>query len=166
MPFNKVGFSAHPTVARIFGEIHLDFVPVTHNKKSFETESEEYKLAESLLEIELKNVVFEARKKKGEELQTKQVKEETEVWEAKTSEAIKEVVSAMPEEAINRSLPKSNIAPKQYTTVFQKSTSSTTIDSANFEKIKQEHTQKILHIDFAGQNLSFVHIFESLGSEN
>ncbi len=48
MPFNKVGFSAHPTVARIFGEIHLDFVPVTHNKKSFEIASEKNKFLENL----------------------------------------------------------------------------------------------------------------------
>lgn len=166
MPFNKVGFSAHPTVARIFGEIHLDFVPVTHNKKSFEIESEEYKLAEHLLEIELKNVVFEARKKKGEELQTKQVKEQTEVWEEKTSEAMKEVIKTLPESSINKSLPRADIAPKQHTTIFEDQESSTGINSIAFEKIQSEHKQKILHIDFAWQNLSFVHVFESLGSEN
>lgn len=166
MPFNKVWFSAHPTVARVFWEIYLDFVPVTHNKKSFEIESEEYKLAEHLLEIELKDVVFEARKKKWEELQTKQVKEQTEVWEEKTSEAMKEVVKNLPESSINRSLPEVSIAPKQHTTVFQNQETPSNINPVAFEKIKSEHKQKILHIDFAGQNLSFVHLFESLGSEN
>jgi hypothetical protein len=136
-------------VARIFGEIYLDFVPVTHNKKSFEIESEEYKLAEQLLEIELKNVVFEAKKKKGEELQTKQVKEQTEVWEEKTSEALKEVVNALSESAINKNLPKTNIVSKQHTTIFSHSDILSQPSLEVLEKIKMNSHQNILHIDFA-----------------
>jgi len=79
---------------------------------------------------------------------------------------MKEVVKNLPESSINRSLPEVSIAPKQHSTVFQNQETPSSINPVAFEKIKNEHKQKILHIDFAGQNLSFVHLFESLGSEN
>ena len=164
IPFNKIWFSAHPTVARIYWELHLDFVPVTHNKKSFEKESDEYKTVEQLLELELKDIVNEARKKKWEELQTKQVKDQTEVWESKTTEAIEQVVEKISDDKINKTLPKKDIIAK-------------TISEDDIE-IKQEEKEevfikhdtqktknKILHINFAWENLAFTHIFDSIGAE-
>ncbi|MDD4151819.1 MAG: ATP-binding protein [Candidatus Gracilibacteria bacterium] len=164
IPFNKIGFSAHPTVARIYGELHLDFVPVTHNKKSFEKESDQYKSVETLMELELKDIVAEARKKKGEELLTGQVKDQTETWEAKTSEAIKQVVSKLPEEKINKKLPENNV---QSRIIHEDEDKEIHINEIQFEKYSTEKRSdnKILHIDFAGQNLSFTHIFDSIGSE-
>jgi len=47
--FQKIGFNPHPEVARIVGEVHLDHVPVTHNKREFIEESREYKLAEGAI---------------------------------------------------------------------------------------------------------------------
>jgi len=35
----KIGFSAHPESRQIIGEIHLDHIPVTHNKREFIHES-------------------------------------------------------------------------------------------------------------------------------
>lgn len=43
MQFAKLGFSPHPEARQIFGEIHLDHVPVTHNKREFIEESPLYK---------------------------------------------------------------------------------------------------------------------------
>lgn len=42
MQFAKLGFSPHPEARQIFGEIHLDHVPVTHNKREFIEESPLY----------------------------------------------------------------------------------------------------------------------------
>lgn len=42
----KLGFTQHPEIAQLVGEIHFDFVPTTHNKKEFIVESDEYKRAE------------------------------------------------------------------------------------------------------------------------
>jgi len=39
MQFAKVGFNPHPEARQIVGEIHLDHVPVTHNKREFIQES-------------------------------------------------------------------------------------------------------------------------------
>jgi hypothetical protein len=42
MQFAKLGFNPHPEVRQIVGEIHLDHVPVTHNKREFMQESPLY----------------------------------------------------------------------------------------------------------------------------
>ncbi len=39
----KLGYNAHPMTAHITGEIHLDGIPVTHNKREFITESGEFR---------------------------------------------------------------------------------------------------------------------------
>lgn len=165
IPFNKIWFSAHPTVARIYWELHLDFVPVTHNKKSFEKESDQYKSVETLMELELKDIVAEARKKKWEELLTWQVKDQTETWEAKTSEAVKQVVTKLPEEKINKKLPEIDVKSK---IIHEDENKEIHINEIQFEKYSNESKKfdnKILHIDFAWQNLSFTHIFDSIWAE-
>jgi len=43
MQFAKLGFNPHPEARQITGEIHLDHVPVTHNKREFIEESPLYK---------------------------------------------------------------------------------------------------------------------------
>ena len=45
-PYKKIGFKAHPEVALIYGELNLDFVPVTHNKREFIEDSKEYQEVE------------------------------------------------------------------------------------------------------------------------
>lgn len=42
MQFAKLGFTPHPEARQITGEIHLDHVPVTHNKREFIQESPLY----------------------------------------------------------------------------------------------------------------------------
>lgn len=44
--FQQIGFPLHPENARIVGEIHLNHVPTSHNKREFLKESRAYKLAE------------------------------------------------------------------------------------------------------------------------
>lgn len=167
IPFNKVWFSAHPTVARIYWELNLDFVPVTHNKKSFEKESEEYRLVEKLLEVELKNIKLEARKKKWEELQTKQVKDQTDVWESKTTEALEKVVEKVSEDKINKTLPKKDIVSK---TIYDEekddieNTSNEIFEK--YEATTNKWKNKELHINFVGENLKFTHLFDSIWAEN
>ena len=43
MQFAKLGFKPHPEARQIVGEIHLDHVPVTHNKREFIEESSLYR---------------------------------------------------------------------------------------------------------------------------
>lgn len=39
----KLGYNYHPSLMHIYGEIHLDHVPVTHNKREFIMESGEFR---------------------------------------------------------------------------------------------------------------------------
>lgn len=42
-PNERLGYNAHPMTNHVFGEIHLDAIPVTHNKREFITESGEFR---------------------------------------------------------------------------------------------------------------------------
>lgn len=46
---DKLGFSAHPTVARVCGEVHMDHVPVTSNKREWMKTDALYEDAEHTL---------------------------------------------------------------------------------------------------------------------
>jgi len=39
----RLGYNPHPMTNHIFGEVHLDAIPVTHNKREFITESGEFR---------------------------------------------------------------------------------------------------------------------------
>ncbi len=81
--YEKFAIPEHPTSARIMGEIHLDFVPITHEKNRFIEESDEYEEVERACKESkvFKEIVKEARKKATKENITKQVQEKTDLWE-------------------------------------------------------------------------------------
>jgi len=87
--YDKIGIPEHATVARIIGEIHMDHVPVTHNKREFIKDSDEYLLAEEALAKELKEIVREARKKANDDKVTSNVKQEVDIWKDKLADALK-----------------------------------------------------------------------------
>ena len=88
--FDKIGIPEHPTMARIIGEIHFDHVPVTHNKREFIRESEEYQSAAAALEEEFKELVKMAREAAGPDRVTPNVREKLDTWKDCIQEALKE----------------------------------------------------------------------------
>lgn len=48
--YDKIGLSLNPKAKQIVGEIHLDFVPVTHHKRAWVKESQPYRTAQAALE--------------------------------------------------------------------------------------------------------------------
>jgi hypothetical protein len=87
--YDKFGFDPHPTVARLVGEIHLNHVPPTHNKREFIKESAEYKEADVAMRRELQDILKQARRKASEETVTEKIKNEVEIWKDKISEALR-----------------------------------------------------------------------------
>lgn len=87
--YDKFGFEPHPTVARMVGEVHIDHVPVTHNKREFIKESREYREAESALRAELKDILRQARRKASEDTVTDKVRREVDIWKDKISESLR-----------------------------------------------------------------------------
>jgi hypothetical protein len=61
--YHKFGFKPHPTVARITGDLHLDHVPVSINKREWIETSPEYEEAWDLVAEDIKEVIAKARKK-------------------------------------------------------------------------------------------------------
>jgi len=59
---DKIGFSPHSSVARVVGELHLDPIPVTVNKRGWEVTSPLFEEAESLIHDKIKDAVRESRK--------------------------------------------------------------------------------------------------------
>jgi hypothetical protein len=71
--YDKFGFKPHPTVARITGDLHLDHLPVSINKREWITTSDEYEEAYNLVADEIKDIIAKARKKSDEKkLSTRQ----------------------------------------------------------------------------------------------
>ena len=89
--YEKFAIQEHPMMARIMGEIHLDFVPITHEKNRFIEESEEYEEAEKACkESEIfKAIIREARKTASKETVTKQVQDKTQLWEDHLAQAFR-----------------------------------------------------------------------------
>jgi hypothetical protein len=87
--YDKIGIPDHATVSKIVGEIHLDFVPVTHNKREFIKDSEEYLISEESLSKEFKDLVRKARNSAKDDKVTKKVKQEVDIWKERIAEAFK-----------------------------------------------------------------------------
>lgn len=87
--YHKIGIPEHPTMARIVGEIHLDHVPVTHNKREFIEESKEFQDAVKALTEEFKDTVKQARKAAVPDKLTKRVQDKLDAWKDWLQEALK-----------------------------------------------------------------------------
>jgi hypothetical protein len=59
--YDKIGFNPHPEVRRVVGELHMDNVPVTHNKREWIKESNDYVLAEESMKKFMKPFLAKAR---------------------------------------------------------------------------------------------------------
>jgi hypothetical protein len=87
--YDKIAIGEHPTISRIIGEIHLDHVPVTHNKREFIKESKEYKEAADLLKKEFVELLRSARRKASDDSITKDIKNNLKTWQDRIAEAIR-----------------------------------------------------------------------------
>jgi hypothetical protein len=86
--FDKIAIGEDPTISRIIGEIHMDHVPVTHNKREWIRESRPYREAASLLGHELRGLVREARRQARLDTVTPAVEREVKSWQRKIAEAV------------------------------------------------------------------------------
>ncbi len=173
--YDKMVIGEHPTISRIIGEINMDFVSVTHNKKDFIRESDEFAMAEELLKEELKNILKEAKKKSGQDKITKNVMNDLDVWKEKISKAVMEsqdlkcytsqvdIKTGMvkdddgkDEEVLGE---KRESKKGGHGTVKPKST-----DAVRVPKKENENIKKIIKVK--GKKFEFDHEFSSLGQDS
>ena len=87
--YDKIGFEPHPTLARIVGEIHMDHVQPTTNKREFEKETSQYREIEAAMKEELKDLLKLARRKATQDTVTPEVKNEVDIWKNKITDALR-----------------------------------------------------------------------------
>jgi len=172
--YDKMVIGEHPTISRIIGEINMDFVPVTHNKKDFIRESEEFSIVEDLLKEEFKDLLKEAKKKSGQDSITNNVINELNVWQEKISQAITKSPDLkyytsqinpktgmvqdldgdeleVPLEKRDKGLGGKTISPKDN-------------DSKRIAKKENEKNKRIIRVK--GKQFEFDHKFSSLGQDS
>lgn len=174
--YDKIAIGEHPMIARIIGEIHLDHVPVTHNKREFIKSSAEYREAEQLLKQAFKELVKLARQKASQDTITPVVKHEIARWKDKIADALKtedfkyytshldpttgKITSSNGEEA-EVSVERREKSDKDTT---EKPSAET--DSATRERTPKESIKSRRHVvRIQGKSLEFNHHFAPLGSE-
>lgn len=172
--YDKIAIGEHPTISRIIGEIHLDFVPVTHNKKEFEKESEAYIVSVNLLKDEFKELLKEARKKSGQDKITPNVKNELEIWKDKISEAVvstPELKYYTSQIDPNTGMVKNNEGDEKEIEAEKRDNKENTntipqgkSEKERLPKKKNENRKKIIKVK--GKTFEFEHIFSSLGQES
>ena len=86
--FDKLVIGEDPTLSRVIGEIHLDGVPVTHNKREFIRDSRIYREATKLLERAFHRLVREARKQARLDTVTATVRREVQSWQRKITDVL------------------------------------------------------------------------------
>jgi hypothetical protein len=173
--YDKVGFDPHPTVARLVGEVHLDHVPVTHNKREFIKESFEYKEAMGKLRDELKDILKQARRKASEETVTEKVRREVEIWKDKIGEALRSDAFKTYTSRLNGIEPSPD--PKDTDTVeevdvekrkkAEKEGQNPSKSESEKERTPTTTQKKKRHvIRIRGKNIEFTHDFVPLGTKS
>ena len=171
--YDKIAIGEHPTISRIIGEIHLDFIPVTHNKKEFIVESEEYTVAEEYLRGEFKELLKEARKKSGQDRIKKHVIDELEVWKEKISRAVIEssdLKSYTSQLDSKTGMAKDELGENEIIAAEKRgqgdNEGTVKPKKTGQERLpKKKHEQKKKIIKIKGKQFEFDHQFVSLGSE-
>src|SRR3989344_4168202 len=86
---DKIGFNPHPEVRQIVGELHLDHIPVTHNKREWIKESQAYKvIVEEMTEF-MKPFLAKARSYTKSKIVDKRLEEKMEVQMENIAKAIR-----------------------------------------------------------------------------
>ena len=80
--YDKIGFTPHPTFARLVGAIHMDHVPVQTTKRGWQTDSPEYVEAIEELHkfLEAEGILRRARELSAQAKITKQVKDKVDEY--------------------------------------------------------------------------------------
>ena len=86
---DKIAIGEHPTLARIVGDINMNEVPVTHNKREWETESAEYKDVEEALKKVLKDIIAKSRSLAARKRIKKKAEQDRDSWLDKIAEAVR-----------------------------------------------------------------------------
>jgi len=172
--YDKIAIGEHPTISRIIGQIHMDHVPVTHNKREWIKESPEYIEAESILKEVFKALLSMARKKASQETVKDDLLREVKNWADKIAEALQsDEIQAYA--AKSKSLSEVVRAPKgelkEEVSIEQRSPKEQPSEEKQKERAerdrhpKKKHEKKRDVIRIKGKSIEFRHDFRHLGEK-
>jgi hypothetical protein len=86
---DKIGFNPHPEVRQVVGELHMDHIPVTHNKREWIKESQAYKnMLEKMTEF-IKPYLAKARSYTKSKIVDKRLEDKMQVQMENIAKAIR-----------------------------------------------------------------------------
>ena len=175
---DKIGFNPHPEVRQIVGELHLDHIPVTHNKREWIKESQAYKIMVEEMTTFMKPFLAKARSYTNIKIVDKRLEEKMEVQMENIAKAIRKTQElkeyAMPN-AVER-----GIAGEEGQTESQGEIEIEKREQAEIPVIQEytepetekDRTPKKTHrktryvLTIAGKKFKFSHDFRALGDIN
>ena len=86
--FDKIAIGEDPTLSRIIGEIHMDHLLVTHNKREFIRENRAYREAVTLLKREFRTLLRSALRQSRLDTVTTTVQREVRSWQRRIADAV------------------------------------------------------------------------------
>lgn len=179
--YDKIGFNPHPEVRRIVGELFMDNIPVTHNKREWIKESYEYILMEEKMRDYMKPFLAKARSYESVTKVDSALKEKMDIQEEIIARAIKEtpelksyaapnMPSTKPEDKAKKDSETSNI---ELIEIEQRDRQDVPAINENKEpeemrerKPKKTHLKKKYILTINGKKFRFTHEFKDLEDEN
>ncbi|MBP8708402.1 MAG: ATP-binding protein [Caldisericia bacterium] len=174
--YDKIAIGEHPTISRVIGEIHLDFLEPTHDKREFIKESPMYEYVVELLKEDLKDILREAKKKASVDTVTPQIQDSIQKYTEITLEVLnsdnffREFTRKMTDNKYIR-----NDSGDETIDASVEKREKDEIESPNLpnekEPFKDLRTPSKIHtslrkgISIKGEYFKFVHMFQNLGKE-
>jgi hypothetical protein len=178
--FAKIGFNPHPEARQITGEIHVDHLPVTHNKREFIEESPLYKEIineEGIFWNFMRELVREARSSIRKNQISQNILDKMEIQKENIMKAIKKIPEikeyAFPDIKEKIAASKSNAdgavdyeIEKRDTREVVTIETETTQLSQKSRNPKKTHIKKHYYITINGQRFKVEHSFVDLKTED
>ena len=175
---DKIGFNPHPEVRQIVGELHLDHIPVTHNKREWIKESQAYKVMVEAMTEFMKPFLAKARSYTKSKIVDKKLEEKMEVQMENIAKAIRKTQElkpyAMPNAVDEQTTGQEGEAKSQSEIEVEKREQAEipVIQEYREPETEKDRTSKKTHrklryvLRINGKTFKFSHDFKSLGDPN
>jgi len=166
--YDKIGFNPHATLARIVGELNMDYVPVTHDKRDFLRDSEQFIEIDTVLRInpEFRAMQQRARTPHKEPKKTDPMKvAEVDDIDDRQEKSIGEVLRSVVRIKLDDRCPVCDAVLPNLTPLCARCGSTTGLsDSGNASFAGEDQNVSSIKVEIEDRNVDVQHTFADLGS--
>lgn len=163
--YDKIGFEPHPQYRRVIGELHIEGVPVTHNKREWIKESGEFEEVVAAMKEIVKPLLVSARNYEVKNEVSPILREKVEEQIGYISKALRKIP-----ELKFYSLPKEERKGKTEIEIEKRNPSIEPVlqeytepESTKDRTPKNTHRKRTFSLNLNGRNYKFFHDFSNLG---